>query len=140
MSDPEAPPLLVGGRVLDTGAVMAWCLGWLHMEVLTRIAGQVGIALVVPAGVLVEAGRRLGANAGEVARFADLGAVVVADLNTREALRLATGDARHDVTGAALTSATRLHVLDLAERRGWSIITDDTGPYPGASVELIPSP
>jgi hypothetical protein len=140
VTDPESPPLLVGGRVLDAGAVVAWCRSWLHMEVLTRIAGQLGIALVVPAGALVEAGRRLGADAVEVVPFVELGPVVVADLDRHRALILATGAARCDTTGAEITAATRLHVIDLARRRDWSIITDDATPYPGMPIEPIPPP
>jgi hypothetical protein len=142
VSDPqEEAPLMVGGRVLDSAAVAAWGRGWLHMEILTRIAGQLGIALLVPAGVLVEAGRRLGPDAAEAARFAELGSVLVVPMDVREALTLASGAARYDAIGEELTNATRLHVLALAEQRGWPIITDDATAYPaGTSVELIPPP
>lgn len=141
MSDPEEAPLLVGGRVLDSAAIAAWGRGWLHMEIMTRIAGQLGIALIVPAGVLVEAARRLGPAAAEAVRFAELGSVLVVPLDRAESLALATGGTRYDAIGAELIDATRLHVLTLAEQRGWPIITDDATAYPpGTSVELIPPP
>lgn len=132
---------MIGGRVLDTSAVLTAATGTNdYTAALLTVAAAHGIVLAVPAGAVQGAWR--GTRPAERAwleLLLDSPAVVVVPLAADDArdAGLLAADAGHDDSTAATA-----HAVHLARRRGWTVLTADPGPVleldPQVHAETIP--
>ena len=131
---------MIGGRILDTSALLEAARGTPYMQALLYISHENLITLVIPAPCLADALARL--RDPEQARLFDLlksPMAKVAQFGTAEAtgtglLRASALPARAS-TGAA-------HAAYLAADRGWPVVSARPGPiramHPEVEIEPLP--
>jgi hypothetical protein len=132
------PAESIGGRILDTTALVTAARGDLHMQALFKLAHQRVIALLAPATCVADASAELhphGRDAlTEILRFP---LVTLAWLDEPQAV--GSGILRSAHRPATTTAG---HVAYLAAARQWPVITAAPGPlrelYPDIEVQTLP--
>jgi hypothetical protein len=130
----------VGGRILDSSAILAFVAGKPYSSAIVWHAVEQGVVLAVPAAALAEAWAQTSPKDHDVLNVLLSLPVVVVDALTAD-------DARHSGAmlagegGPALVAAA--HVVCRARvRRGWAIVTDRPGTLraldPAAEVDELP--
>jgi hypothetical protein len=111
---------VIGGRILDTTALVATARGSLYMQSLLSIAHQRVIPLLVPTTALADAFADLKPDAGSalatIVRFPSLALAQLHEADARGSglLRASAGVAADTTTG---------HVAYLAAARRWPVVT-----------------
>lgn len=132
---------MIGGRVLDTSAVLTAATGTNdYTAALLTVAAEHGIVLAVPAAA-VQAAWRVTRSAEQpwLELLLDSPAVVVVPLTADDArdAGLLAARAGHDDVAAATA-----HAVHIAGRRDWSVLTADPGPVleldPHVRTETLP--
>ncbi|WP_062205343.1 hypothetical protein [Streptomyces sp. NBRC 109706] len=128
----------IGGRILDTTALVAAARGSLHMRALLSTAHRQVIPLLAPATCVADASAALQPH-GRDALTAILRFPLVAFASLDEAHAVGSGILRSAHRPAATTPG---HVAYLAAARQWPVITASPEPlrtlYPAIDVELLP--
>ncbi|MDT0266805.1 hypothetical protein RM844_10925 [Streptomyces sp. DSM 44915] len=141
MTDPEAPAgaaPAIGGRILDTTALLAAARGAPHMRALLSTAHRHVIPLLAPASCVADAAADLHPH-GRDALTAILRFPLVAFAPLDEAHAVGSGILRSAHRPSATTPG---HVAYLAAARRWPVITATPEPlralYPSIGLELLP--
>lgn len=130
----------VGGRILDSSAIVAFVAGAPYPSAVVWHAVEQGVVLAVPAAALVEAWAQVPPQDHDVLEvLLALPVVVVDDLGAaaaREAGQLFVGDGKPELVAAA-------HVVRRAQQRpGWAVVTDRAGTLrsldPAVVVDELP--
>ena len=113
---------MIGGKVLDAGAIAAACAGHIGVTAWFAVAARVGIVLYLPGPALVEVAT-LRPHAGpRLARLLDHPQVVRGDTNSDT-----TTGADLLMTPAGVWDATAAIVVRVARHRGWPVLSADPG-------------
>lgn len=127
---------MIGGKVLDSSALVALVRGRLSVVSWFAVAGSAGLVFYVPSLAVTEA-RLVYPQAGPVlAELLSDPVVVLGELDagTAEAVARLLEDAE-------VFDALAGHVVHVARTRGWPVLTDDPGRLhridPGLEVELL---
>jgi hypothetical protein len=132
---------VIGGRILDTSALLQAARGTPYMQALLYVSHEHLITLVIPAPCLADALARLD-DPEQQARLFDL-------LNSPIANVAQFGE--HEATGTGLLRAEALparsstgaaHAAFLAADRGWPVVSARPGPiramHPEVEIEPLP--
>jgi PIN domain nuclease of toxin-antitoxin system len=129
----------IGGRILDTGALVAAARGDLYMRALLATAHAHVIPLLAPATCVADASADLHPH-GRDALTAIMRFPLVAFAALDEAQAVGSGILRSAHRPAATTLG---HVAYLAAARQWPVITAAPGPlralYPSIAIEHLPT-
>lgn len=126
---------MIGGRILDASAIVAFCSGRsVYAAALVWTAVEEGLVLVVPSTAVAAAWAQLPDKDHPVLEvLLQLPVTVVDDLTVTRARTVG-------VLGGATVDS---HALVCARDRGWVLVTDDVTRYSGArtdGVEIEPLP
>ncbi|MGH3328991.1 MAG: hypothetical protein ACRDPT_14575 [Streptomycetales bacterium] len=130
---------MIGGRVLDTSAVVDFATGKsMYTQTLAWAAVERGIVLAVPANALFAAWSTVADNAWRTLdKLLDLPVTVIDEIDRAAAREIGTWLAVRDAASLAAG-----HVAWSAVRRGWPVITADPAPLlaidPGVQIERLP--
>ena len=132
---------MIGGRILDTSALLHAARGTPYMQALLYVSPEHLITLVIPAPCLADALARLD-DPEQQARLFDL-------LNSPIANVAQFGE--HEATGTGLLRAQAMparsstgaaHAAFLAADRGWPVVSARPGPiramHPEVEIEPLP--
>lgn len=132
---------MIGGRILDTSALIQAARGTPYMQALLYVSHEHLITLVIPAPCLAEALARLD-DPQQQARLFDLLKSPIAKVAQFGA---------HEATGTGLLRASALpirasaasaHAAYLAADRGWPVVSARPGPiralHPQVEIEPLP--
>jgi hypothetical protein len=132
---------VIGGRILDTSALLQAARGTPYMQALLYISHEHLITLVIPAPCLADALARL-KDPEQQARLFDLlksPMAKVAQFGTAEAT--GTGLLRANALPAR-SSTGEAHAAYLAADRGWPVVSARPGPlralHPEVEIEPLP--
>ena len=117
---------MIGGRVLDSSAIVAFCSGTsVYAAALVWTAVEEGLVLLMPSTAVAEAWARLVEKDHEVLEvLLQLPVTVVDELTT----------ARARMVGARGGNQIDAHALVCAHDRGWPLVTADGGRYIEANL------
>jgi hypothetical protein len=130
----------VGGRILDSSAILGFVAGKPYSSAIVWHAVDQGVVLAVPAAALAEAWAQTSPKDYDVLRvLLSLPVVVVDELTVADACD--SGTLLGGEGGPALVAAA--HVVRRAQARpGWAIVTDRAATLlaldPGAEVDELP--
>lgn len=130
---------MIGGRILDTTALVAAARGSLYMQALLSTAHQRVIPLLVPTTALADAFAELKPDATQaLAAIAQFPLITLAPLDEADAR--GSGILRANV--AVASDTTTGHVTYLAVARQWPVVTSAPDRlralYPDIEVEPLP--
>lgn len=136
--DGEQDPDGIGGRILDTTALVLAARGDLYMQALFRLAHQHVVPLLAPATCVADASAELHPH-GRDALTAILRFPLVTLAALEEPQAVGSGILRSAHRPAATTAG---HVAYLAAARQWPVITSAPEPlrtlYPDIEVQSLP--
>lgn len=120
---------MIGGRVLDASAVMAFCTGSsIYARAMVWTAAEEGIILVLPSTAVAAAWTQLPENDHPVLEvLLQLPITIVDDLTSTRARAVGR------LGGATLDA----HALVCAHERGWPLVSDDPTRYTKAHTDGI---
>ncbi|HEV2373344.1 MAG TPA: hypothetical protein VGS19_14365 [Streptosporangiaceae bacterium] len=132
---------MIGGRILDTSALLQAARGTPYMQALLYVSHEHLITLVIPAPCLAEALSRL-SDPQQQARLFDLiksPIASVAQFGAPEAT--GTGLLRANALPARASTGAA-HAAILAADRGWPVVSASPGPirvlHPEVEIEPLP--
>lgn len=127
---------MIGGKVLDPGAIAAACAGHIGVTTWFAVASRIGIVLYLPGPAVAEVATLRPHTGPRLARLLDHPQVVRGDTD-----EIVTAEADRLMTAAGVWDATAAIVVQVAHHRGWPALAADPGRLlridPGLDIQPV---